>query len=260
MLPIYIVDAFTSKRFAGNQAAVVPLEQWLADDHLQAIAAENNLSETAFIQRDGEVWHLRWFTPVMEVTLCGHATLASAWVIFNQLDPECHRITFSTRWSGLLHVERQDKRMVMNFPAVPYKPSPDSLANVLGVEPEAVFETEERYLAVLANADDVRRLNPDIAAILNTGRHVIVTAPGDGGYDCISRFFAPVGGIPEDPVTGSAHCMLTPYWAERLGKSEIRAFQASSRGGELLCRIKGDRVELEGECVPYLAGMIEDTL
>jgi PhzF family phenazine biosynthesis protein len=260
MLPIYVVDAFTSKRFAGNPAAVVPLERWLEDDHLQSIAAENNLSETAFILRDGDMWQLRWFTPVMEVALCGHATLASAWVIFNRLEPERQKVTFSTRWSGLLHVERTRERLVMDFPAVPFEVSSVSLTKALGTEPETVFETDERYMAVFAHADDVRRLAPDMAAILASGHHVIVTAPGDGGYDCISRFFAPVGGIPEDPVTGSAHCMLTPYWTERLGKPEIRAFQASQRGGELVCRIRGDRVELEGECVPYLTGMIEDEL
>jgi PhzF family phenazine biosynthesis protein len=258
MLPIHIVDAFTTKRFAGNPAAVVVLNHWLADAHLQAIAAENNLSETAFILRDGDIWHLRWFTPVMEVTLCGHATLASAWVIFNRLDQQCQRVTFSTRWSGLLHVERHGERLVMDFPAVPFKASTVLLSAALGIAPEAVFETDERYMAVFASAEDVRRIDPDMSAIFKTGHHVIVTAPGDGEFDCISRFFAPVGGIPEDPVTGSAHCMLTPYWTERLGKSEIRAFQASARGGELVCRIKGDRVELEGQCVPYLAGTIED--
>ncbi len=265
MLPIHIIDAFTNRRFAGNPAAVVLLETWLEDAHLQAIAAENNLAETAFILRDGDEWQLRWFTPTVEVPICGHATLASSWVIFNRIEPGSTKVTFSTRMSGLLHVEKQGERMVMDFPAEPPRPSNQSVTAMLGAEPAAepaeVLETDRRLMAVFNDAATVRKLAPDMAAIVALGVHgLIVTAPGDGGYDCVSRFFAPGAGIPEDPVTGGAHCVLAPYWTQRLGKPEIRAFQASARGGEMICRMRGDRVELEGQCVPYLIGQIEDGL
>jgi PhzF family phenazine biosynthesis protein len=259
MLPIHIVDAFTNRRFAGNPAAVVILQDWLDDAHLQSIAAENNLAETAFILREGDIWHLRWFTPMVEVPICGHATLASAWVIFNRLLPESTKVTFSTRKSGLLHVEQVGDRLVMDFPAEPPRPSTQSLMAMLGAKPAAVLETDRRLMAVFDDAATVRALTPDMTAIVACGVHgLIVTAPSDDGYDCVSRFFAPGAGIPEDPVTGGAHCVLTPYWTGRLGKPEIRAFQASPRGGEMTCRIRGDRVELDGQCVPYLTGQIED--
>jgi PhzF family phenazine biosynthesis protein len=204
---------------------------------------------------------LRWFTPMVEVPICGHATLASAWVIFNRLEPNRKQVVFSTKQSGLLTVERCGDRLVMDFPAEPPRPSARSLSAMLGSEPAAVLETDRRLMAVFDDASLVRSLSPDMAAIVSIGVHgLIVTAPGDERYDCVSRFFAPGAGIPEDPVTGGAHCVLTPYWTERLGKTEIRAFQASSRGGELICRIKGERVELEGQCVPYLTGMIEGVL
>jgi PhzF family phenazine biosynthesis protein len=258
MLPIHIVDAFTNRRFAGNPAAVVILQDWLDDAHLQSIAAENNLAETAFILREGDIWHLRWFTPMVEVPICGHATLASAWVIFNRLLPESTKVTFSTRKSGLLHVEQVGDRLIMDFPAEPPRPSVLSLTAMLGAKPAAVLETDRRLMAVFDDASTVRALTPDMAAIVACGVHgLIVTAPGDDSYDCVSRFFAPGAGIPEDPVTGGAHCVLTPYWTGRLGKPEIRAFQASPRGGEMTCRMRGDRVELEGQCVPYLTGQIE---
>jgi len=261
MLPIHIVDAFTTRRFSGNPAAVVPLATWLDDAHLQAIAAENNLAETAFILRDGHQWQLRWFTPAVEVPICGHATLASAWVIFNRLLPGSTRVTFSTCKSGLLHVETIGDRLMMYFPAEPPRPSSQSLTAVLGAEPAHVLETDRRLMAVFDDPAVVRSLVPDMVAIVALGVHgVIVTAPGDGGYDCVSRFFAPSAGIPEDPVTGGAHCVLAPYWAQRLGKPEIRAYQASARGGQMICRMRGDRVVLEGQCVPYLTGQIESDL
>lgn len=261
MLPIHIVDAFTTKRFAGNPAAVVPLETWLEDAHLQAIAAENNLAETAFILRDGEQWQLRWFTPSVEVPICGHATLASAWVIFNRLLPGSTSVTFSTRKSGLLHVETIGDGLVMDFPAELPRPSTKSLTAVLGEDPVDVLETDRQLIAIFDDPAVVRSLAPRMAAIIDLGVHgVIVTAPGDGGFDCVSRFFAPGAGIPEDPVTGGAHCVLAPYWTKRLGKAEIRAYQASARGGEMICRMRGDRVELEGQCVPYLCGQIESDL
>jgi predicted PhzF superfamily epimerase YddE/YHI9 len=185
-IPIFQVDAFTARRFGGNPAAVMPLESFCDDSLLQAIALENNLSETAFLVPHGEDWRLRWFTPACEVPLCGHATLASAWVVTQRLDPGRPRVVFHTA-SGPL----------------------------------------------------------------------VVTAPGDAGYDCVSRYFAPAKGIDEDPVTGGAHCGLTPFWTTRLAKPEIRAYQASARGGEMVCRIQGERVELEGECAFYMEGEVE---
>lgn len=261
MLPIHIVDAFTHKRFAGNPAAVVPLETWLDDAHLQAIAAENNLAETAFILRDGDQWQLRWFTPAVEVPICGHATLASAWVIFNRLLPGSTSVTFTTRRSGLLHVTTCGDWLAMDFPAEPPRPSTRSLTAALGAAPIDVLETDRRLIAVFDDPAVVRSLTPDMAAIVALGVHgVVVTAPGDGGFDCVSRFFAPSAGISEDPVTGGAHCALAPYWTQRLGKPEISAYQASARGGQMVCRMRGDRVELKGQCVPYLSGQIESDL
>ena len=258
-VPIYQVDAFSPRRFGGNPAAVMVLPEYFPDRLLQAIAQENNLSETAFlVNRDGS-WHLRWFTPTVEVPLCGHATLASAWVITEQLQPGCERVAFQTA-SGTLTVQRRSNRFIMDFPvrrAMPVKP-PADLEAALGVDAEIVLRDPVNYVAVLPSADSVRRLKPDLSAIARLDASgVVVTAPGDGGYDCVSRYFAPAKGIEEDPVTGGAHCALAPYWAARLGKAEVHAFQASPRGGELVCRVAGDRVELEGACAFYLEGIVE---
>jgi PhzF family phenazine biosynthesis protein len=262
-IAIFHVDAFTAQRFGGNPAAVMPLPSFLEDSLLQAIARENNLSETAFLVPHGEDWRLRWFTPATEVPLCGHATLASAWVVTQRLDPGRQRVVFHTA-SGPLTVERSGERFVMDFPARPPVPVevPPGLEAALGARPVEVLHDGFNYLALLDSAASVRRVTPDFRAIgrLDAGG-LIVTAPGDapeeGGYDCVSRYFAPAKGIDEDPVTGGAHCALTPFWTARLGKREIRAFQASSRGGELICRIRDDRVELEGECVFYMEGQAE---
>jgi PhzF family phenazine biosynthesis protein len=259
-IPIYQVDAFASRRFGGNPAAVMPLPAFLDDDTLQAIAMENNLAETAFLVRNGPDWHLRWFTPTVEVPLCGHATLASAWVVTERLVPGCRKVVFHTA-SGALTVHRSGDRFVMDFPArknFPVEPPP-ALEASLGARPTEVFHDGFNYLAVLDCAATVRGLSPNLAAIkvLDGVVGAIVTAPGDLGYDCVSRYFAPAKGIDEDPVTGGAHCALTPFWATRLGKTEIRAFQASARGGEMLCRSKGERVELEGACVFYMEGEAE---
>jgi PhzF family phenazine biosynthesis protein len=257
--PIFQVDAFAARRFAGNPAAVMPMEGFPADALLQAIAAENNLAETAFLVRAGDDYRLRWFTPTTEVPLCGHATLASAAVVMERLEPGRRRVVFHSA-SGPLTVSRTDTGYVMDFPARFSEPVsiPPGLGEALGVVPIEVVADAFNYLALLPSAQVVRELAPDIAAVARIDRSgVIVTAPGDGNYDFVSRYFAPSKGIPEDPVTGGAHCALAPYWAKRLHKSAFRAFQASRRGGEIVCRLVHDRVELEGTCVFYLEGQAE---
>jgi PhzF family phenazine biosynthesis protein len=258
-LPIFQLDAFASKLFGGNPAAVMPMESFLPDDVLQAIAAENNLSETAFLVKDGADYRLRWFTPGTEVPLCGHATLASAAVVLDRLEPGRDSVRFHTM-SGVLSVKRASNGFVMDFPAKPPAPAEPSsdCSKVLGVMPLEVWKNESFTLVLIEGADAVRTLTPNMDALAGLDPHgVIVTAAGDWHYDFVSRFFAPNLGVPEDPVTGSAHCVLTPFWAARLGKRELRAFQASPRGGELNCRLVGDRVEIEGQCVFYMEGTVE---
>ena len=258
-IPIFQIDAFTTRRFAGNPAAVMPMDRFLAEGVLQAIAAENNLAETAFLVPKGGDYHIRWFTPTTEVPLCGHATLASAAVVMERLEPGRSTVVFHSA-SGPLTVNRTDTGYVMDFPARPAErvSTPPGLANALSVDPIEVLADAFNYTALLESAQIVRELAPDIAALARMDRSgVIVTAPGDGSYDFVSRYFAPSKGIPEDPVTGGAHCMLVPYWANRLNITVFRAFQASRRGGEVLCRLAGDRVELEGSCVFYLEGEVE---
>jgi PhzF family phenazine biosynthesis protein len=256
---IFQVDAFASRRFAGNPAAVMPLDRFLADATLQCIAAENNLAETAFLVPENGDYRLRWFTPTVEVPLCGHATLASAAVVMERLEPGRNAVLFHSA-SGPLKVRRITGAYVMDFPARAAESvaAPRALAQALGVQPIEVLANAFNYLVLVESAQVLRGLVPDMAGIAAIDRGgVIVTAPGDGGYDFVSRYFAPAKGIPEDPVTGSAHCMLAPYWAGKLGKTALRAFQASSRGGEVICRLAGDRVELEGSCVFYLEGQVE---
>jgi PhzF family phenazine biosynthesis protein len=256
---IFQIDVFTTRRFAGNPAAVMPMESFPADAVLQAIAAENNLAETAFLVPEGADYRLRWFTPLIEVPLCGHATLASAAVVMERLEPERSRVVFHSA-SGPLTVKRVAAGYVMDFPARPSEPvsAPPELAQALGTVPVEVMVNAFNYMALLKSAQVVRELAPDMAVLARVDRPgVIVTASGDGIYDFVSRYFAPAKGIPEDPVTGAAHCMLAPYWAKRLGKNAFRAFQASRRGGEIICRLAGDRVELEGACVFYLEGEAE---
>ncbi len=253
---MYQIDAFTDRLFGGNPAAVCPLDRWLDDAVMQSIAAENNLAETAFFVSNGVEYDLRWFTPATEVDLCGHATLASAWVVFNELAAERETVTFSTR-SGNLVVRRAGERLVMDFPAKPAHPRdlPPALLDGLGRAPEAVFAADD-YMAVFASEDDVRALRPDMAALAqNDRRGVIVTAPGKR-TDFGSRFFAPNLGIPEDPVTGSAHCTLVPYWSAQLGKQKLHALQVSTRGGELFCEDHGERVIIAGHAVKYFEGTI----
>jgi PhzF family phenazine biosynthesis protein len=264
-LKIWQVDAFASKVLEGNPAAIVPLEAWLADDLMQRIAAENNVAETAFFVKTGPGrYDLRWFTPNTEVDLCGHATLASAWVLFNRLDTALGEARFMTR-SGELVVERRAGGDVISMPSnivTPY--SGDAAAQIgaaLGVTPPRELHSGPYLMAVWDDAATVRaipgpgEIEPVLKALGFWG--LIATAPGDAGYDCVSRFFAPAKAVPEDPVTGSAHCALTPFWARRLGKKTLKARQASPRGGDLLCTDDGARTIIQGTCALYLTGEIE---
>jgi PhzF family phenazine biosynthesis protein len=258
-IPIFHIDAFTSRPFAGNPAAVMLMDTFPEDTLLQEIAAENNLSETAFLVPYGGDYRLRWFTPTTEVPLCGHATLASAAVVMQRLAPGRDTVVFHSA-SGPLTVNRTETGYVMDFPVRTSEQVsiPPALAEALRIDPIEVFTNEFNYLALVGSGQILRTLDPNMAALARMDRPgVIVTAPGDGTYDFVSRYFAPAKGIPEDPVTGAAHCMLAPYWAKRLGKTMFRAFQASRRGGEILCRLVDDRVKLEGACVFYLEGEVE---
>ncbi len=253
---LFQIDAFTDTLFKGNPAAVCPLESWLVDSTLQTIAAENNVSETAFFVKRAEHYELRWFTPKTEVDLCGHATLASAHVIFNFLDPKAGTVRFRTK-SGDLSVERQGDLLTMEFPSRPGTSceAPESLIEALGVAPKECLLARD-YLAVFESEESVRSIAPHmdkLAALDCLG--VIVTAPGTKS-DFVSRFFAPKVGVPEDPVTGSAHCTLIPYWAAKLGKRKLHALQLSERGGELFCELLEDKVRIAGRAVTYLEGSV----
>jgi len=257
-IPLYQVDAFTSQVFAGNPAAVCFLDQWLDDSILQTIAAENNLSETAFLVHNTDGFDLRWFTPVTEVALCGHATLASAFVLFNcQKWPE-ESIRFQTRKSGELVVIKRNDLLEMDFPARPAYPRtpPEGLNEALRIKPQEVLASAEDLLVVLDSEKTVKSVQPDFVALERVVyRGIIITARGDRS-DFVSRFFAPRVGIPEDPVTGSAHCVLIPYWADALRKDDLHAFQVSKRGGELFCKHVGERVKISGNAVLYMEGTI----
>jgi PhzF family phenazine biosynthesis protein len=258
-LPLYQIDAFTGDLFRGNPAAVCPLERWLPDATMQAIAAENNLAETAFFVRDGDGYALRWFTPTVEVDLCGHATLASGFVVMNFLEPKREAVSFHTVKAGTLTVTRDGGLFAMDFPSRPALPAeaPAGLLDALGGAPSAVLRARD-YLVVYDSAADVTALKPDFAAlgVVKDWRAAIATAPGTGGVDFVSRFFAPAQGVPEDPVTGSSHCTLTPYWSERLRKKTLEARQLSQRGGALRCTQNGERVIIAGQAVLYLEGRI----
>ncbi len=258
-LEIFQVDAFTNKPFGGNPAAVVPLFAWLPDETMMAIAAENNLAETAFFVKNGEQYDIRWFTPKVEVNLCGHATLASAYVIFECLKIESDTIKFHSHRSGPLGVTKEDGKMVLDFPAYPVTEieQSDELADAIGAIPTKVYETQGNMVMLrLESETQVRDISPDFNALLGIDYdEFIVTAPGDD-CDFASRMFAPRIGINEDPVTGAIHCSLIPYWADRLGKNEMFARQVSERGGELFCKLDGERVKIGGEAVLYLKGEI----
>jgi len=262
MQPYYLVDAFTDRPFAGNPAAVCPLTEPLPDAVMQQVAAEMNLSETAFVIADpgGDGFGLRWMTPTVEVDLCGHATLAAAHVITTELEPDRAQVRFHTR-SGVLTVDRDRDRLTMDFPSRPPAAVEDDrlrdlVGAALGATPAALARTAN-LLAVFEHADEVRALAPDFARVreLPCGG-VIATAPGDGGADFVSRYFTPQHGIDEDPVTGSAHCVLAPYWAGRLGKQQLRARQVSRRGGDLDVALAGDRVRLTGQAVLMARGTL----
>jgi PhzF family phenazine biosynthesis protein len=257
-IPIYQVDAFTSEVFSGNPAAVCILDSWTDDNLLQSIAAENNLSETAFLVRNDGGFDLRWFTPTTEVALCGHATLASAFVLFSCQNWEEEEIRFRTRKSGHLIVGKRNGLLEMDFPSRPAHSiiPPPSLKEALGVTPIAVLGSVEDLLVVLESERAVGELQPDFSALeLLECRAIIVTSSGSRS-DFVSRCFAPRFGIPEDPVTGSAHCVLVPYWSSVLHKKNLHAFQISKRGGELFCVDAGDRVKISGKAVLYLEGVI----
>jgi PhzF family phenazine biosynthesis protein len=253
---LFQIDAFTDNLFRGNPAAVCPLDGWLDDSTLQAIAAENNLSETAFFVKGDQQYELRWFTPKTEVDLCGHATLASAHVIFHFLDPAMDMVQFRTK-SGLLTVKRQGNLLAMEFPARPPVPcgAPVSLVEALGVLPKECLLSRD-YLVVFESEEIVRSIAPEMNKLATLDcLGVIVSAPGTRS-DFVSRFFAPRVGVPEDPVTGSAHCTLIPYWADKLGKKKLHSLQLSERGGELFCEHLEDRVLIGGRAVVYLDGFI----
>lgn len=257
-IPIYQVDAFTNERFKGNPAAVCPLDNWLSDAVMQNIAAENNLAETAFIVPAGNEYEIRWFTPTVEVDLCGHATLASAYVLFNELGFAGDQINFISHRSGPLSVTKNGTILALNFPAdtlseLPLKPA---FAIGLSQAPVKVFKGKTDYLFVYNSEAEILALQPDFEALkAHPVRGIIVTAPGET-TDFVSRFFGPACGVNEDPVTGSAHTTLTPYWASVLGKTELSARQLSLRTGDLTCNLVGDRVEIAGEAVLYLRGEI----
>jgi len=256
-IPYYHVDAFTSTPFAGNPARVCVLEAWLPDETMLGIAAENNLSETAFLVEGEGHYALRWFTPVTEVDLCGHATLASAHVVFRHLGHAGPVVRFESK-SGSLPVAQENEILVLDFPARPGEPcdAPAALCEGLGCEPVETYRARD-YMAVFATQAEVEALDPDMALLKEVvSLGVIATAPGDE-VDFVSRFFAPTVGIPEDPVTGSAHCTLIPYWSARLDKQVLHARQVSARGGELYCQDAGERVRIGGRAVTYLTGEIQ---
>jgi len=255
---IYQVDAFTSERFKGNPAAVCIFNQWPDDTVMQQIAEENNLAETAFIINKEGQYHIRWFTPASEVALCGHATLASAYVLFSFYEKQAENLTFQSLHSGILGVTKSGNRLELDFPADQTKPVslPDIIAAGLNSTPVEVYKGRTDYLLVYNQQEEIEALQPDFYKLGQSGaRGIIVTAPGRD-VDFVSRFFAPDVGVNEDPVTGSAHTTLTPYWSARLGKKSLTARQLSRRSGSLFCTHKGNRVSIAGEAVLYLTGEI----
>lgn len=257
---MYQIDAFTKELFKGNPAAVVPLGSWLPDSTLQAIASENNLAETAFFVQVDKHYEIRWFTPVHEAPLCGHATLASAYVLFNELNYSDDKIHFKAKLSDLF-VTKQDDLLILDFPILNYETCdniPDALIQGLGRAPSEVFIAHEdmNYFAIFDNEADITQLQVSLSHIEALHPYGLVVSAPSQLYDCVSRYFAPSFGIPEDPVTGSIHCVLVPYWAKRLNKTSIQAYQASPRTGELFCDLKGDRVSIAGYARKYMTATI----
>jgi PhzF family phenazine biosynthesis protein len=256
-LTIYQIDAFAKEVFKGNPAAICPLKEWLDADLMQKIALENNLSETAYFVKREDFYEIRWFTPTYEIDLCGHATLASAFVIFEILQAETDKIKFISHKSGELFVEKNGNVLTLDFPSRPVSPAevPSGLIEAIGKQPKEVLKARD-YFLVYENEQEILDISPDFTALLKIDAHgFIVTAKGDSS-DFVSRFFAPEVGVFEDPVTGSAHCNLIPFWAERLGKTELFGKQISARGGELFCELRDDRVKIGGNAVLYLKGEI----
>jgi PhzF family phenazine biosynthesis protein len=256
-LKIYQVDAFAEHVFEGNPAAVIPLGNWLPDEIMQKIAMENNLSETAFFVPVENGFHIRWFTPLAEVDLCGHATLASAHVLFNHLNYTENEIRFDSR-SGILKVKKEQDLIILNFPASKLTTIeiPENLKNAFNHKPVKSLKGRDDIMLIFENEEQITQLKPDFQQILESKtRGIIVTAKSEN-YDFVSRFFAPAVGVNEDPVTGSAHTMLIPYWSKELGKNELIAKQVSARGGALHCKNLGERVEIGGKAVTYLVGEI----
>ena len=256
-LPIYQIDAFAEKKFEGNPAAVVPLNEWLPDSVMQSIAEENNLAETAFFVPTEDAFHIRWFTPIKEVNLCGHATIASAYVLFNILGYKKEVLSFESL-SGVLHVYKKDNLLTLDFPAKPPEicNTPALLSPGLGNTPIECLKHDD-YIAVFKNEEDVLAITPDHEMLKQLDLRGVIATAQSSEFDFIARFFAPKYGIPEDPVTGSAYTQLTPYWSDKLGKQKLHAKQISSRGGKLLCENKGNRVLISGAAVKYMEGSIE---
>ncbi len=256
-IPLYQIDAFTDGVFKGNPAAVCPLKEWLDKDTMLSIAAENNLSETAFFVKKDNVYELKWFTPKIEIDLCGHATLATAYVIFNYLKPDLNIVKFMTN-SGELIVTRNENILIMNFPSS--KPesvkTPEKLIKGLKATPIETLKSRD-YLAIFSSEDVIRSIKPDFEILKELDCLGIIISAGGDDSDFVSRFFAPSAGTNEDPVTGSAHTTLTPYWSKKLGKETLHAFQISGRQGEIFCKDLGDRVEISGQAITYLIGEIE---
>jgi predicted PhzF superfamily epimerase YddE/YHI9 len=255
-LSIFQVDAFSNKVFSGNPAAICPLENWLPDATLQSIANENNLPETAYFVRQGDRFHLRWFTPAVEIDLCGHATLASAHILFHELGCQSDTIYFDTK-SGELAVKRDGDLLVMDFPSLPPKQiAVDAgLVSAMGGKPREILAARD-CMVVYDSEEEVLGLQPDVESLKRLNYFAFIATARGKNCDFVSRFFAPKQGIPEDPVTGSAHCTLIPYWAEKLGKHSLYARQISARGGELFCKLVGERVEIAGYAALYLKGRI----
>ncbi len=257
-IKIYKVDAFTNKLFSGNPAAVCPLDDWLPDAVMQSIALENNLSETAFFIKDKDKFFLRWFTPKVEIDLCGHATLATAHIIYTEMDYQSDNIAFNIKSGDVLNVTRIENKLTMNFPA--YDPkiidqNLDELSDIFGFRP-TLFLNSNYGLAVFKNEEEIIKIEPNLNALEKLSYNgIIVTAPGKN-VDFVSRFFGPKLGIPEDPVTGGAHCALIPYWSKRLNKKDMIAMQLSKRGGVIYCSHLNDRVNMGGEAITYMQGEI----
>jgi PhzF family phenazine biosynthesis protein len=261
-IPLFHVDAFASQPVTGNPAAICFLDSWLDDEALRKVAAENNLSATAFLVAVNDTYELRWFTPRCEIKLCGHATLAAAYVVLNVLQPTLDAVEFATRYSGTLTVRKSNSFLHMDFPALFPKASsviPAGLIQALGTQaiPMEILEVNNTYIIVFERPDSVRGLHPDFARLEEFHPYAVAATASGHDADFVSRYFAPSYGIPEDPVTGSAHCALTPYWAKRLSKAELHARQLSERGGELWCKLQEDRVILKGQAVLTMQGSLE---